>query len=192
MTYISQLSRLNIAGLIGQTLTDHGIDAVLTGGSCLAIYSSERWVSQDLDLIDISFSDKSKIVKALSTIGFLNKGPGHRYYEHPECKFPIEFPTGPLAIGEEPPISSEGITEITTPHGTFKILSTTNCVKDRLINYLLYNDMQCLDQARYVAQNKPVDMNNITNWLRNEGSDLDPRELLLETKLTSFPPSLDR
>lgn len=179
MTDISQLSRLDLAGLIGQTLTDHSIDAVLTGGSCVAIHSNEQWVSDDLDFIDISYADKNKIVAALATIGFSNEGAGHRYYVHPDCEYPIEFPTGPLAIGNEAPIPEDGIAEIETAQGTFKILSTTNCVKDRLINYILYNDRQCLEQARYVAQNKPVDMNNITSWLRQENSDIDPRELLL-------------
>ena len=57
---VSNLTRIELAGLIGQTLTDHGIDAVLSGGSCVSIYSNERWVSQDLDLIDISYSDKKR------------------------------------------------------------------------------------------------------------------------------------
>ena len=42
---VSNLTRIELAGLIGQTLTDHGIDAVLSGGSCVSIYSNERWVS---------------------------------------------------------------------------------------------------------------------------------------------------
>lgn len=178
MTNIASLSREEIAGLIGQTLSDHGIDAVLTGGSCVAIYTGEKWTSYDLDMVDISYSTKKKIVSALATIGFVPQGSGHRYFEHPDCIYPIEFPTAPLGIGEESPIGEDGINEIQTAHGFFKILSTTNCVKDRLINYLLYQDMQCLEQARYVAQNKPVNLEDIGNWLKGEGCMDDPIELL--------------
>ena len=178
MINIAELSRTEVAGLVGQTLENHGIDAVLTGGSCVAIYTGEKWASDDLDMVDISYSAKKQIITALQTIGFINQGSGHKYYEHPECQYPIEFPTAPLGIGEETPIGLEGTDKIKTEHGAFRILSTTNCVKDRLINYILHADMQCLDQARHVAQNKPVNMDDIADWLKGEGCDEDPYELL--------------
>ena len=77
---VSNLTRIELAGLIGQTLTDHGIEALLSGGSCVSIYSNERWVSQDLVLIDISYSDKKKIIAALHAIGFTNREAGHKYF----------------------------------------------------------------------------------------------------------------
>ncbi|MDP6967956.1 MAG: hypothetical protein QGG88_02455 [Gammaproteobacteria bacterium] len=178
MINISSLNREEVAGLVGQTLTDHGIDAVLTGGSCVAIYTGEKWTSYDLDMVDISYSTKKQIAAALATIGFQSIGSGNRYFEHPQCIYPIEFPTAPLGIGEESPIGEEGIAEIQTDHGSFKILSTTNCVKDRLINYLLYQDLQCLEQARYVAQNRPVNLEDIQAWLEAEGCLEDPLKLL--------------
>ena len=60
MINISSLSREEVAGLVGQTLADHGIDAILTGGSCVAIYTGEKWTSYDLDMVDISYSAKNK------------------------------------------------------------------------------------------------------------------------------------
>lgn len=178
MINIASLSREEVAGLVGQTLSDHGIDAILTGGSCVAIYTGEKWTSYDLDMVDISYSARKKIISALATIGFKPQGTGHRYFVHPECIYPIEFPTAPLGIGEESPIGEDGISKIQTAHGAFKILSTTNCVKDRLINYLLYQDMQCLEQARYVAKYRPVNLEDIGDWLQGEGYTGDPLELL--------------
>jgi hypothetical protein len=174
---VSNLTRIELAGLIGQTLTDHGIDAVLSGGSCVSIYSNERWVSQDLDLIDISYSDKKKIIAALHTIGFTNRGAGHKYFVNPHCEFTIEFPTAPLMIGDEH-VVDEGIVHMATDSGVFKLLSATNCVKDRLASYIHWNDLQCLAQARDVAHLQTVDMNNIQSWLSSEGSAIDARVLL--------------
>jgi len=134
-------------------------------------------VSQDLDLIDISYSDKKKIIAALLSIGFTNRGTGHKYFENPYCQFTIEFPTAPLMIGEEY-VANEGITDMTTDRGVFKLLSATNCVKDRLASYIHWNDLQCLEQARDVALIQTVDMNNIQSWLSSEGSTIDARVLL--------------
>ena len=174
---VSNFTRIELAGLIGQTLTDHGIDAVLSGGSCVSIYSNERWVSQDLDLIDISYADKKKIIAALHTIGFTNRGAGHKYFENPNCQFTIEFPTAPLMIGDEH-VVDEGIATMATGRGMFKLLSATNCVKDRLASYIHWNDLQCLEQARDIAHLQTVDMNNIQSWLSSEGSTIDARVLL--------------
>lgn len=174
---VSSFTRIELAGLIGQTLNDHGIDAVLSGGSCVSIYSNERWVSQDLDLIDISYADKKKIIAALHTIGFTNRGAGHKYFEKPNCQFTIEFPTAPLMIGDEH-VVDEGIAHMATDRGVFKLLSATNCVKDRLASYIHWNDLQCLEQARDVAHLQTVDMNNIQSWLSSEDSTIDARVLL--------------
>ena len=174
---VSNLTRIELAGLIGQTLTDHGIDAVLSGGSCISIYSNERWVSQDLDLIDISYSDKKKIITALQTIGFTNRGAGHKFFVNPQSEFTIKFPTAPLMIGDEH-VVDEGIVHMAIDSGVFKLLSATNCVKDRLASYIHWNDLQCLEQARDVAHLQTVDMNNIQSWLSSEGSAIDARVLL--------------
>ena len=65
-----------------------------------------------------------------------------------------------------------------TDSGVFKLLSATNCVKDRLASYIYWNDLQCLEQARDVAHLQTVDMNNIQSWLSSEGSAIDARVLL--------------
>ena len=68
--------------------------------------------------------------------------------------------------------------ELAGDNGVFKLLSATNCVKDRLASYIHWNDLQCLEQARDVAQLQSVDMNNIQSWLSSEGSAIDARVLL--------------
>jgi hypothetical protein len=43
MKPIKNLSRLELAALVCETLREHGIDVVLSGGSCASIYSSEKY-----------------------------------------------------------------------------------------------------------------------------------------------------
>ena len=43
--------------------------------------------------------------------------------------------------------------------GSFRLLSPTDCVKDRLANFYHFEDGQCLEQAPMVAGQHPV------NWV---------------------------
>jgi len=96
-------------------------------------------------------------------IGFQEEG---RYFEHPESVFFIEFPPGPLSVGDEP-VRQVFEKEFST--GILKIISPTDCVKDRLAAYYHWNDRQCLAQAIMVAQNNVIDVDEIERWSRLEG-----------------------
>jgi hypothetical protein len=52
--------------------------------------------------------------------------------------------------------------------GTLRLLSPTDCVKDRLAAYYHWNDRQCLQQAIWVAQERDVDWNEVERWSRQE------------------------
>jgi hypothetical protein len=174
---IATLNRQELASYVGQTLEDHGVAVVLSGGSCVSIYSNENYVSFDLDLIDVGYSNRKHIAGALSTIGYVSKGKGNRYFEHPDSAFSLEFPSAPLMIGDQV-ITGEGIDKLETKLGIIRLLSPTNCVKDRLANYYYFNDIQCLHQARMVVQQQMVNANELQLWLDSEGIELLATELL--------------
>ena len=44
-----KISTKDLAALVYQHLKKDGIDVVLVGGSCVTIYSKDKYVSQDLD-----------------------------------------------------------------------------------------------------------------------------------------------
>jgi hypothetical protein len=50
-----------------------------------------------------------------------------------------------------------------------KIISPTDCIKDRLSWFYHSNDRQCLEQAVLVAQDNPVDLSEIRRWSEHEG-----------------------
>ena len=159
------MSRAELAAFVQEHLRGKGIDMVLSGGACVSIYTLNKYESMDLDLIHISLlKPRRKLIRdAMEEIGFLEVG---RYFNHPDTKLFVEFPQGPPAVGEEP---VKNIRELKESTGVLKIISPTDCVKDRLAGYYHWNDEQCLAQAVLVARNNKVDIEEIERWSKSEG-----------------------
>jgi hypothetical protein len=162
MKRIKNMSQVELAAYIQDRLQTEGIQVVLSGGSAVSFYSSNKYVSKDLDLINTEFARRSKIKSVMEELGFHEQG---RYFIHPETAFFVEFPDGPLSVGEEP---VKEISEFELSTGTLKILSPTDCVKDRLCAFYFWNDLQGLEQAVLVAKNQQVDLKEIKRWSKVE------------------------
>lgn len=124
----------------------------------MAIYTKNKYVSADIDLVDVSYVNRKKLIAAMEEIGFHEK---NRYFIHPDTSQVVEFPPGPLSIGEEP---VRQIDEIQLSTGKLRLVSATDCVKDRLAAFYFWKDQQSLFQAVLVAKDNPVDMNEIRRW----------------------------
>jgi len=164
-----------LALIIGKQLDKHGVDAVLVGGACVSIYSSNRYMSGDLDYI--SYDDHKKIEIALEELGFVLEQ--HKYFTHPKCTLFLEFLSPPVAIGNKPVTQ---FNKINNPIGKIKLLTPTDCVKDRLAAYYHWNDRQSLDQAVMVAQTQKVNMSDIERWSKSEGHEKKYRQFKVELK----------
>jgi len=162
MKSIKRMTNAELAAFIESHLLERGIDVVLSGGACVSIYSNGKYVSMDLDLIDIYLERRSKIRKAMQEIGFSEEG---RHFIHPDTDFFVEFPAGPLSVGEEP---VKKVDEHKLATGILRIISPTDCVKDRLAAYYHWNDAQSLEQAILVAQAKKIDLKEIERWSKVE------------------------
>jgi hypothetical protein len=114
-------------------------------------------------LINISFSKRSKIKSAMEKIGFRERG---RYFINSETDFFVEFPAGPLSVGEEP---VKEVHEFELETGTLRIVSATDCVKDRLCAFYFWKDQQGLAQAILVATSQNVDLREVERWSIIEG-----------------------
>lgn len=97
-------------------------------------------------------------------LGFKEEG---KYFIHDDTKYFIEFPSGPLGVGDEP---INKVDTIDTKYGTLKLLTSTDCVKDRLAAYFHWDDEQSLTQAIWVASKNEIDLKSIESWSRNEQS----------------------
>jgi hypothetical protein len=160
---IGEMTRLEMAAFVATALDKRNIRVVLSGGACVSIYSNNKYVSMDLDLINVACTKSGPIRLVMESLGFHEK---NRYFRHPATKFLVEFPPGPLGVGEEP---VKQIDEIETATGTVRILSPTDCVKDRLTWYYHDKDTECLEQAVLVAQNNEIDLMEIKRWSKVEG-----------------------
>lgn len=149
---------------VASHLKSRGIDTILVGGAVVSIYSEGIYTSGDLDLVLGSLFTKG-LNDAMKQIGFEKRG---RHYVHPDCKHLfVEFPgSPPLGIGSD--YSIEPI-EVESNQVKIKILSPTDCVKDRLASFIFFADRDGLDQALLVALNKSVDLKSIEMWCKQEG-----------------------
>lgn len=162
MKPIGEMTRRELAAFIGAAFKKMNVSVVLSGGSCVSIYSDESYVSIDLDFVNVGFAKRATITKIMAGLGFREE---NRYYCHPDTAFSIEFPPGPLGIGDEYVMQ---VDEIETETGCFKLLSPTDCVKDRLSWYYHANDLECLRQAMLVASAHEIDLANVEAWSKRE------------------------
>lgn len=163
-----------LASLIYETLKDSGINAVLVGGACVSIYSHNRYQSSDLDFA--TYEELKPIEKALKKLGFQRTG---RQFSHPECPYLIDFVNPPISVGHE---AVHEFSTLKTSTGSLRLLSPTDCVKDRLASFFHWNDAQALKQALMVAENHKVDLKDLKRWAKAEGFEKKFEEFLRKVK----------
>lgn len=149
-----------LAALVYQQLKKDGVEAILVGGSCVTIYSNNKYVSQDLDYA--SYADNVEIKNSLAKLSFVQKG---KYFAHPDCEFLIDFVASSVAIGEE---IIRGFNKMKTKYGVFKLLKVEDCLKDRLASFFHWNDRQSLEQALTVCLDHKINIKNIHRWAKRE------------------------
>jgi hypothetical protein len=162
MKTIKEMSMEELAAYVCSALEQEGIETVLSGGSCVQIYSQGKYTSDDIDLIDRFNGGHTKIKNVMINLGFKEY---NRYFIHEDTKLFIEFPRGPLGVGDAPVNDIASKEEDT---GILKLLTPTDCIKDRLAAYYHWDDPQSLEQAIWVAERNDYDLVSIKNWSINE------------------------
>jgi hypothetical protein len=160
---LAELSVAELAALVSSELRKHGADAVLSGGACVTIYASGKYVSKDLDFVLVSSQSLQRITAALAGLGF---EPSGRFFTHPGLSLHVDILPPPLAVGSEPP------GEVATRQfgrWTLRLLSPTDCVKDRLAAYFFWDDRQAFEQALLVALAQKIDLRELRRWSKVEG-----------------------
>lgn len=145
-----------VATIVCSRLEADGISVVLSGGAAVSIYSENEYESYDLDFIPTGLA--RRVDRTMVALGFARK---QRHWVHPRSRYWVEFPAGPVAIGEE---VIHDFAALRGPAGVLRILHPTECVMDRLTWYFHDADRQCLEQALQVARRHPVDLARIERW----------------------------
>jgi hypothetical protein len=151
---------------VAAALEQFGLSGVLTGGSAAAIYAPNAYASLDADFVLDGSPRRERLRSALETIGFLPSATAGMFH-HPRSRFTIDFPKGPLAVGsdyvrETDTIERGGI--------RLRILTPTDCVRDRLAHFLYWSDYTALATAIAVtkARRESVDLGVLKDWVRRE------------------------
>jgi hypothetical protein len=163
MKLLEEMTQTELCTYVQAHLKEKGITVILSGGLSVSIYSSGKYVSKDIDLVNVYSVRRREIIDVMNDIGFNEVG---RYFKHPKSKYIVEFPPGPLTVGEEP---IKQVNEISCSTGLLKVISPTDCIKDRLAAYFHWGDRQCLSQAIMVADQQDIDIQEISRWADGEG-----------------------
>lgn len=171
---------------VASHLESRGMPVVLVGGAVAAIYSHGAYRSGDLDFV-ITTLFKEKLPDYMKEIGFVRIGKKDlkRLYRHPKCNhIVVEFPSGPVSIGEDFNIKPD-VHEFNGQK--LKIYSPTDCILDRLASYIYmergrHGERKTLEQAVMVAKVQPHNLKRIKNWCESEGHPEIYDEFLRELK----------
>jgi hypothetical protein len=149
-----------VAYTVCTALGSAGFTAVLTGGSAATFYAPQAYLSDDLDFVLALRGTNGEAT--LRQLGYERSGD---FYVHPSSRFLLEFPPGPLAIGDD----------LVRTWSTFRqrgeilhVLTPTDSCRDRLASF--WNDFRGLEQALHVyrAQRKKVDLESVRVWCTRE------------------------
>jgi len=156
-------SLADVAVVVAAVLRDAGFTAVLTGGACATIYSAGAYQSHDLDFIVRAGGGRRALDTAMADAGFRRDTDR---YVHPDTAFFVEFPRGPLSIGDD-----MEIVPVDVQIGANRILalSPTDACRDRLAAFFHWSDRQSLASAVAIARRHRVRMAAIKRWSEREG-----------------------
>jgi hypothetical protein len=151
-------SLTDVAFEVCTALDRAGTTAVLTGGSAATFYAPHAYESDDLDFVVTLHGGGGEL--ALRALGYQRQVD---YYIHPASRFPLEFPPGPLMIGDD---HIRQWNTVERPDAQLAhVLAPTDCCRDRLAAFLFWNDFRGLDQALAVCRARPdVDLDVVRDW----------------------------
>jgi hypothetical protein len=154
-----------VAFLVCTALHEAGITAVLTGGTAASLYAPEAIQSFDLDFVITAHAVDGEPEAVLKRLGYRRVGQD---YKHADSRYPLEFPKGPLAIGDERIMSWETLRKDGL---LLHVLTPTDSCRDRLAAFYFFDDRNSLEQARaiFAAQAERVDLDAIRRWSEKEG-----------------------
>jgi hypothetical protein len=174
MTIAATSSLRDVVLAVSRALRAADIRAALTGGASASLHSDGAYLSHDLDYILEGRVTQSQLDAAMAVVGFRRNGD---HYSHPSSKFFVEFPRGPLAIGDDDLVSP---VEVRIGTATVLMLSATDACRDRLAAFYHWNDRQSLDTAIRIARRRQVKMAVIRRWSEREGQSDKFREFARE------------
>lgn len=184
MSNYSGIGIVELAAKIVSHLADHGIEVVVVGGLAVEIYSQNRYLTKDIDMVDLTYTKPKILHEAMAKLGFHKKG---RIFENTTTLITVEFPAAPLSVGDEP-IRETAIIEHES--GNIPILHARDVVKDRLSAFFHWDDNQSLVQALAVMQGHDIKAQDIQEFCVNEAG-MEQYDLVASLQVTIRQQAMD-
>ena len=141
----------------------------------MSIYTNNIYESYDLDFV--SLEDRRKIKKCMEKLEF--KQVKSRHFIHPNTFYLVVFPGSAVMIEDK---LIKEFSEIKTKQGTLRLLTPTDCVKDRLAAFYDWNDRLGWNQAVMGASTLPIHIHTVKSWSIKEGMKTKFNEFLINIK----------
>ena len=164
MTDFSTTSIVELAAIVANHLREQNIHVVLVGGLAVEIYSENIYLTQDIDMVDISYCKPTRLRAAMAKIGFVKRG---RIFVNDTTDISVEFPSPPITVGNEVVTDT---TSADSPAGAIPILKPGDVIKDRLAAYFHWRDRPSLVQALAVLIKYPQELQSINSFCKRERS----------------------
>lgn len=172
-------SLTDVAFAVCTALNKCDVTGVLVGGSAATYYAPRAYQSRDLDFI-ITLAiprDRKRAGAAIIDLGYRLV---NQTYVHKRNPFTVEFPPGPLAIGDD---LIKNWNTVRRRDDILHVITPTDCVRDRLLwFYLQPTDRSSLQAAIGVAKRHAIDLEEIETWSKRDGFDDKYREFELGLK----------
>jgi len=170
-----------VAAIISGCMDEEGYDPVLTGRSCAAIYAGSSIHPKTLDFVARDFTIE-EVAKTMAGVGFLDSG--HRTFSNKYCPYEVLLMPYPVRVGDDV-VSDAKV--MRTAKGSLKLLTPTDCVRQRLSMFYRWNDRDALDDALKVASKHEIDMELLRRWSDWEWANDHYEEFLELLKSDSIP-----
>lgn len=160
----SEISMPELAAMVAEHLQKHDIQVVLVGGLAIDIYTDNLYLTQDIDMVNINYQSAQKINEAMAGLGFIKQG---RVYVNETTPVVVEFPSGPLSVGDE---LIQNTTYAHVGHRTLAVLKVEDAIKDRLAAFIHWGDNPSLVQAVAVMVKHNISSDTFKQFCIKEGS----------------------
>lgn len=158
MSIFNGLSFREVAAVIAAKLAENGHEAVLTGKSCAAFYCGN---ASDINSIEFAIRrfEPESVFKVMSAMGFYPRDD-HTFASKKIAYEVVLFPM-PIAIGDD--VANE-VGVVRTKKGPLKVLTPTDCLRQRLSIYYRWGEELAFAQAVKIARSHKVDMDLVRRW----------------------------
>lgn len=119
MKITSKTTLEEFGAIVCTALKEAGVDAFLSGGAVVSIYTNNAYQSWDSDFI--SHASFKKIEEVMERLGFSRERG--RHFVHSKSKFFVEFPGVATQIGDQPVAE---FAERKSKGGTLRLLRPTD------------------------------------------------------------------